>query len=358
MPSHEQHREARWCRRTAAGTLLAAGALLAAGRASAQQAALATSGPPPAPAPSAADLVPRPVEAKPIDSKGGTATQFVADPVGDAGILSLSVAVFGVLELIQSTGEIRPQQPAPSAKLLGLDRLAITQRVSSNWGVVSNVGFIGAGVFAVADPILSGRRDGLSAGFLDAILYAESIAITAGLTDIAKMAIRRPRPSAYIEQARIDRLYAGRTDRPDITDTNSALSFFSGHAAIVGTIGATATYLAFARSPRTARPWITLGVATIATSVVGYARVRAGHHFPTDVIAGGMAGAGIGLLVPHLHRSDSAKSRPVWIGFTPSAKGPGGEISLSGSWLAAVAAHPHRSHPSEGRGPTRGGLTA
>ena len=277
-------------------------------------------------------LTPQPVEAKPTDTKGGTTTQFVADPVGDGGVLAISVGVVSVLELIQSTGEIRPQQPAANAKLLGIDKLAIDQTPSKGWGTFSNVGLIGAGLFAAVDPVLSGRRDGLSAGFVDAVLYAESVAITAGLTDIAKMAIRRPRPSAYVEAARLDVAYAGRTDRPDITETNSALSFFSGHAAIVATVGATATYLAFARSPGKVRPWITLGVSVAMTGLVAYGRVRNGNHFPTDVIAGSLAGAGVGALVPHLHRSDSAKSRPVWIGFSPAALGRGGEVTASAPW--------------------------
>jgi hypothetical protein len=38
-------------------------------------------------------------------------------------------------------------------------------------------------------------------------------------------------------------------------------------------------------------------------------RVRAGEHFPTDVIAGSIAGAGIGLVVPHLHRTEDIKQR-------------------------------------------------
>ena len=54
------------------------------------------------------------------------------------------------------------------------------------------------------------------------------------------------------------------------------------------------------------------------TVLTAYGRVQSGDHFPTDVIAGAMAGAGIGILVPHLHRSDEVKRRPVWIGFLPT----------------------------------------
>jgi membrane-associated phospholipid phosphatase len=73
---------------------------------------------------------------------------------------------------------------------------------------------------------------------------------------------------------------------------------------MTASIGATATYLAFARSPRTARPWITLALATALSTFVSVERVRAGKHFPTDVIAGSLAGAGVGIVVPHLHRTE------------------------------------------------------
>ena len=115
--------------------------------------------------------------------------------------------------------------------------------------------------------------------------------------------------------------------------TDSALSFFSGHASITGAIGATATYLAFARSPSSPRPWVTLVLATGLTSFVSVQRVRAGKHFPTDVLAGAFAGAGIGVVVPHLHRTEDVKQRRVWVGFAPSSSDEevaGGSLTLSG----------------------------
>ncbi len=60
----------------------------------------------------------------------------------------------------------------------------------------------------------------------------------------------------------------------------------------------------------TLRPWITLAVGMLTTTLVDVGRVRAGVHFPTDVLAGTTAGIGIGVLVPHLHRTASpAKTR-------------------------------------------------
>ena len=85
------------------------------------------------------------------------------------------------------------------------------------------------------------------------------------LTDITKIAVRRPRPIDYINCPPVQNPTGTGTvpnPGPGCNSTDLGLSFFSGHAAAVASIGATATYLAFVRSPSSPRPWITLGVAT------------------------------------------------------------------------------------------------
>jgi membrane-associated phospholipid phosphatase len=239
--------------------------------------------------------------------------RFVADPITDGAILSFAAGTAILSEAILGTGEIQPQQPLPSDNLLAIDRVAVDQTPVPAWGTVSNVGLFAAIGYAVIDPVATGYRDSSSAGLVDAVIYGETITITWSLTNLAKIAFRRPRPNAVRE--------ADRNPEVEISSTDSALSFYSGHASITSSISATATYLAFARSPGTARPWITLGVGTLATTLVGIGRVRSGKHFPTDVIAGTMAGAGIGVLVPHLHRSEDVRRRPIWIGMSQTPAG-------------------------------------
>ena len=170
--------------------------------------------------------------------------------------------------------------------------------------------------------MLSGVRDGRNAALVDATMYAESIAVTQAFTDATKIGVRRPRPIDYANCA------GTATPPPDLcSSTDMQLSFFSGHASTTAAITATATYLAFTRSrPGAARPWITLTVGTALTAFVSYERVRSGKHFPTDVIMGSMAGAGIGVLVPHFHRRphyhrEQLEAAPVIVGYAPSSRG-------------------------------------
>lgn len=263
-------------------------------------------------------LAPRTAQADPPLESG---QHFTIDPVADGILIAGGAGFSGLLTLVLSTGEIRPSAPGDPSKLLSFDRGAVTQTIDPNAALYSNVALYSTLGFAVLDSILSGFRDGGDSLLVDATMYAESISLAEMITDITKIAVRRPRPIDYVNCPQ------GISNTSCSSNTDLQLSFFSGHAAITATIGATATYLAFERAPHSPRPWITLGASIAMTTFVSYERVRSGNHFPTDVIAGAMAGAAIGVLVPHLHRhADEAPK--VWIGGAPAPGG--GSVSLGG----------------------------
>jgi undecaprenyl-diphosphatase len=236
--------------------------------------------------------------------------------VADGVLIGGGAGVSGLLSLILSTGEIRASYPGPTSNLLSIDRLAVTQHVDANAGTYSDVALGAAIGFALLDPFLSAYRDGWDAALVDAVMYAETASLTETLTDITKIAVRRPRPIDYVNCPSSTASTSQCTGNTDLQ-----LSFFSGHASTVGALGATATYLAFQRAgARAPRPWITFSASLALTTFVSIERVRAGQHFPTDVIAGSLAGAMIGVLVPHLHKH-LQEAPPVWIGIAPA---PGG----------------------------------
>ncbi len=272
-------------------------------------------------------LVALPVKAQePTAPRLGDTEHFTIDPVLD-GVLVVGGATFsGLLNLVLSSGEIKPTIPGSPDVVNGFDHVALTQTVNPHAGTYSNYGLGLAVAYAVVDPILAGVRYGRRALLVDAVLYAESISMTSVLSDVTKIAVRRPRPIDYTT-------CAASTTGSCVSNTDLQLSFFSGHTAITATIAATATYLAFVRSgPRAYQPWVTLVAGTALTAFVGYMRVRSGEHFPTDVIAAAMAGGAIGILVPHLHRrphyhGGELEAPSVLIGYAP-ALGAGGCLTV------------------------------
>ncbi len=108
-----------------------------------------------------------------------------------------------------------------------------------------------------------------------------------------KFAVRRPRPYSYDPDTTVG----------DPTAEEARLSFFSGHTSTTFALATAYAYLFQVRHPRSrwvAPVWV-LGLSL--ASVTGVARVEAGKHFWTDVLAGAAVGAAVGLLVPVLHRN-------------------------------------------------------
>ena len=125
----------------------------------------------------------------------------------------------------------------------------------------------------------------------DLVMYAESSLIISGLTGIAKGSFHRSRPYAY--DPSVSLATRGKRD--------ASLSFFSGHtsAAFNGAVFACSVFQRQHPKSKLIIPFWIFGLsAATATAIM---RVEAGMHFPTDVLAGAVAGSFTGWLIPRLH---------------------------------------------------------
>ncbi len=123
-------------------------------------------------------------------------------------------------------------------------------------------------------------------------LYVETMAVTGALFSITAGAVNRSRPYVY------------NTDRPlgHRADSDSQRSFFAGHTAATATASFFAAKVFSDFNPDSkAKPYVWAAAAIVPASV-GYMRLRAGRHFLTDNLLGYGIGAGVGVLVPHLHK--------------------------------------------------------
>lgn len=153
----------------------------------------------------------------------------------------------------------------------------------------------------------------LDGGVVELAIGAEAVLATSAVAVLTMMAIRRPRPFAYGEEAPLSARLDG----------NAALSFPSGHAANAFAATLATFHALHTHHPRSAWPWVALGSGVLLSSAVGVSRVLAGDHFPSDVAAGAVLGATVGWLVPELHRIAPGVS---------VAPGEGASLTLSGSF--------------------------
>ena len=248
------------------------------------------------------------------------ADELRLDPAVDAVALGMGAALGIMLEVLAQTDELSPAVPGSLSDVNPLDRW-VAEGSSDGTETphqISNVLLAVAYAAAVFEPISTGVVDGAEAGWTDFILVAEALATNAAVTNLVKLAVRRPRPISYV------RWREGSLD-PD--DTDATLSFSSGHTSTAATVTAALTTTAFIRRPAGCpRPWIVLATGTALTIATGAMRVAAKRHFVTDVVVGAVMGTGIGVAVPLLHRHRTTVTPAL------AVVAGGGTAGVAGVW--------------------------
>lgn len=222
------------------------------------------------------------------------------------------------VELVVAFGWLLGPQLAPAhcaplcdrADVWAVDRFA-AGRDDRVWARVGDAGvavtFAGGLITLLAD-------EGWGAGLSDFVVWGQAVVGAMAAANMTSLAVRRPRPYVYGEEASEERRMNG----------TASLSFFSGHSA-TAFAGALALFQTVrARHPHGAGQWIALAAGLSVATTVAVSRVLAGEHFPTDALAGAVVGAAIGWLVPELHRRELSLS----VG-TGSA---GGSFSVTGAF--------------------------
>jgi membrane-associated phospholipid phosphatase len=221
---------------------------------------------------------------------------------GGAGALSIGVGTYLQNQLdnpLRRNLEISSYSQINSFDRLGSNFEHGNTRKLSDYGLYAGVALPG---LLFTDKTM--RKD----FFTISLLYVETIAIAGGLTNITKAGFGRPRPYVYGPE------WIPGTE----LSSGDQAAFVSGHTSL-----SAAGSFFFARvfsdyyPDSKLKPYVWVLAATIP-AVTGYLRVRAGRHYPTDVIAGYALGAAVGYLVPTLHKKPLLRGRLV---LSPSSGG-------------------------------------
>jgi membrane-associated phospholipid phosphatase len=233
----------------------------------------------------------------------------------DVSVLALAL-VFAGARMIRTTESIEPpfcisqaQAANPTAtevhcddsELNPLDR-SVAGRYSPGWSTASDVGALALGIA----PVVVLWPDGGFVNMLnDSVVIYQSALLASAFSGISSLNTGRGRPYIYGDEAPMDVK----------TSAEASLSYFSGHTAFAFAMSTSLFWTVQRRHPFSAFSWTTLAVGTTTASFVAGARIMAGKHFPTDVVAGALVGGGVGTLLPALHAS------PVMVTVVPMDQG-------------------------------------
>ncbi|MFT4680276.1 MAG: membrane-associated phospholipid phosphatase [Granulosicoccus sp.] len=177
------------------------------------------------------------------------------------------------------------------------DRIALGQQ-GEREGLASDI-LLGTS-FVLPAAVLAVKRCRADALILG-LMWIEVAGLTLGTTEFVKSLVLRNRPYVYNTSLAVDQK----------THRDARMSFFSGHTSATAAFSFFGAKVFSDYSDNNTHKALVWTGAVILPAVVGYLRVRAGKHFPTDVIAGYLVGGAIGYLVPFLH-----KRKPLIEGLT------------------------------------------
>ena len=148
-------------------------------------------------------------------------------------------------------------------------------------------------------PLTLGLDNRMSNGYGDiSVMWLQTLSLNILVTNLTKVLVKRRRPYTFHPDLELRK----RINESERIRRNARLSFFSGHTSTTAamTFFAAQTYNDF-YPDRNAR-YLVWASSALIPAAVGFMRVHAGRHYPTDVIIGYLVGAAVGILVPRLHK--------------------------------------------------------
>ncbi len=206
----------------------------------------------------------------------------------EIGLLGGSLLGMGAGELLRSEIDPLPLSSIPEFDDFAVDEIDFVFGKFRADRLSNYTMYVGAGAVALLLPAKGPRRDAAKIG----LLLTETLLVNQALTNMTKSAFRRPRPYVYDPTWAADRL----------VQSGDRSSLISGHtsATAAGSFMLARVFSDYHPDSKL-KPYVWAAAATLP-ALTGYLRVRAAKHYPSDVLAGYALGAGVGYLIPLIHR--------------------------------------------------------
>lgn len=264
-----------------------------------------------------AEVAPAPAPATPF------AASLAAEYPLSLGILASTAVLNGAVK--QTLGGDLPCRTLDNggrcdpAHLWAWDRRSLTLR-SRGWSITSDVGqgmaLGGSAVMVLADALLHHRGKPVTDAATDFVVLLESVALSTGVNQVLKYAVRRPRPQLY-------QLGGNR-------GVESELSFPSGHTQATAAALTAWSTIFWVRHPQSRWRYVPYGVSAATTGLVAYGRVATPKHFASDVFVGAILGGVIGFAVPKLHAKWPERALHLSVTAPSAGVSPSMGVSLNG----------------------------
>jgi membrane-associated phospholipid phosphatase len=168
-----------------------------------------------------------------------------------------------------------------------------TAYYSKNSAQVSNIVL----ATCISSPVLLlGARQCRNHFGIIALMYGETMLFATFLPSYAKGGVQRIRPFIYNPSVAEDQKLNAEARR----------SFFSGHTTLAFSSAVFFSTVYAHYYPNSILKKYVWAGSLLTAGIVGYSRVRAGAHFPTDVLVGAAIGSLIGYFIPRLHENSNA----------------------------------------------------
>ncbi|MDB5047172.1 MAG: phosphoesterase PA-phosphatase related protein [Fibrobacteres bacterium] len=226
--------------------------------------------------------------------------RYQFDPAWDYPILGVGLTAAGTGFLMERRIASRPFDPSGLRRedIPAYDRWALGF-YSKPLSGISDALILADGLapLALTGFDLHRRQESIREAWTDLVLYGEVVAYASAVSLYSKTSRLHPRPLAFTSNAPLSERESG--------DARS--SFFSEHTTGAFAAAVFTAYTFQVHHPDSPWiPWMWSGAMGTAAGV-GALRVFSGKHFPSDVLAGAIAGSAIGYLVPRLHLGRQTK---------------------------------------------------